>query len=108
MPQLRCAGCADDCTKCKHAAYRCYVFVNGNAKTRDMYIKTLTELGLPCQSGSCSEVYLEKAFDGTRFRPERRLKNAKKLGESSIAFMCHPTITDDQMSKVCDTILKVF
>ena len=36
--------------------------------------------GVPCFSGSCSEVYLEKAFDGTGFRPEKRLPVAKELG----------------------------
>jgi len=50
---------------------------------RDRIMTGINALGVPCYSGSCSEVYLEKAFDGTGFRPNTRLKVAKELGETS-------------------------
>jgi len=36
--------------------------------------------------GSCSEVYLEKAFEGTGFRLVERLPIARELGETSLMF----------------------
>ncbi|MDC1387335.1 asparagine synthase-related protein, partial [Candidatus Thioglobus sp.] len=54
----------------EHAAYKCYVFVNqnelSNSWTRDLIMQEINSLGVPCYSGSCSEVYLEKAFNKNR------------------------------------------
>ncbi len=61
-------------------------------------------MGVPCFYGTCSEVYLEKAFDGTEFRPKDRLVNAKKLGETSLVFLVHPTLTEKEISMTCDAI----
>ncbi len=61
--------------------------------------RKLMHCGVPCFSGSCSEVYLEKAFDGTPWRPEQRLVNAKSLGESSLMFLVHPTLSEKQYAK---------
>ena len=63
----------------EHAAYKCYVFVEGGIDLRNKIMSQILEKGVPCYSGSCSEVYLEKAFDNTDFRPNRRLPNAKKI-----------------------------
>lgn len=60
--------------------------------------------GVPCYSGSCSEVYLEKAFDNTGFRPKERLPVAKQLGETSLMFLCHPTLTPEHIEKTCDVL----
>ena len=57
--------------------------------------------GVPCFPGTCSEVYLEKAFEGTAFRPKKRLPNAKRLGETSLMFLCHPTLTKDEIKMMC-------
>jgi len=95
----------------KHAAYKCYVFVELDELDsnwgRDRIIKEINALGVPCYSGSCSEVYLEKAFDGTGFRPKERLPNAKELGETSLMFLVHPTLTEDEIQKTCDAIKSV-
>ena len=44
----------------EHAAYKCYVFVKSmelkNGWNRDKIIKEINSLGVPCYSGSCSEV----------------------------------------------------
>lgn len=90
-----------------HAAYKCYVFVKGNADLRDKIISQITERGVPVFSGSCSEVYLEKAFDNTNFRPIQRLKNAKELGETSLMFLVHPTLTKNQIQKTCEVLKEV-
>ena len=64
-------------------------------------------LGVPCQLGSCSEIYLEKAFDNKVFKPKNRLPNAKKLGETSMMFLVHPTLTEIEIQLTCDAIRSV-
>jgi dTDP-4-amino-4,6-dideoxygalactose transaminase len=95
----------------EHAAYKCYVFVELDRLiedwSRDRIIQEINSLGVPCYSGTCSEVYLEKAFDGTDFRPKERLPNAKELGETSLMFLVHPTLTEDEIQKTCDAITSV-
>ena len=57
--------------------------------------------GVPCFSGSCSEVYLEKAFTDIGLGPKERLPVAKALGETSLMFLVHPTLTKDEIEKTC-------
>jgi dTDP-4-amino-4,6-dideoxygalactose transaminase len=95
----------------EHAAYKCYVFVElkelKNGWERNRIMKEINTLGVPCYSGACSEVYLEKAFDNTGFRPKERLINAKELGETSLMFLVHPTLTKDEIQQTCDSITSV-
>ncbi|MCY1186972.1 hypothetical protein D9M73_278940 [compost metagenome] len=63
--------------------------------------------GVPCMSGSCSEVYLEKAFDDTGWRPAERLPVAKELGETSLMFLVHPTLSSEEISKTCAVLKDV-
>ena len=94
-----------------HAAYKCYVQVNPNALpeawSRDRIMNEITALGVPCFSGSCSEVYLEKAFDHTHWRPQERLKNAQHLGETSLMFLIHPTLSESSLNKTITAIKQV-
>jgi len=62
---------------------------------------------VPIYHGSCSEIYLEKAFDGTGLRPAQRLPVARELGETSLMFLVHPTLTDDEVARTCAAIDKV-
>jgi len=91
----------------EHAAYKCYVFVNGGVELRDKIMREVNEKGVPCYSGSCSEVYLEKAFDNTGFRPKERLPVARELGEISLMFLVHPTLTKEEIQKTCDVLTEV-
>jgi dTDP-4-amino-4,6-dideoxygalactose transaminase len=88
-----------------HAHYKFYAFVKPEALpkdvTRDRLIELINEAGIPCMQGSCSEVYLEKAFDNHPSKPKERLPVAKELGETSLMFLVHPTITDDVIEEVC-------
>ena len=94
-----------------HAAYKCYVQVNTDALpegwSRDRIMAEINALGVPCFSGSCSEVYLEKAFEHTPWRPEQRLHNAQALGESSLMFLVHPTLSEQSMQKTVTAIQTV-
>jgi dTDP-4-amino-4,6-dideoxygalactose transaminase len=89
-----------------HAYYRLYAYVRPEALaagwSRDRIVAECTALGAPLFQGSCSEVYLEKAFDGSGFRPAERLPNAKALGEDSLMFLTHPNITDEDVDRVCE------
>ena len=68
----------------------------------------INQLGVPCFSGSCGEVYLEKAFKNKNFQPKVRLPNAKLLGETSLMFLCHPTLKQEEVDKTCEVIKKLF
>lgn len=115
VPQIQCSGCSGDCktaaARCEHAHYKCYVYVEperlATGWTRDRIIEAINAQGVPCYQGSCSEVYLEKAFDDTGWRPQARLPVAKALGETSIMFLVHPTLTDSEVAKTCEAIQKV-
>ena len=95
----------------QHAAYKCYIFVEPKKLKigwdRDKIIQEINTLGVPCYFGACSEVYLEKAFDNTGFRPNKRLVNARELGETSLVFLVHPTLTNDEIQKTCEAISTV-
>jgi dTDP-4-amino-4,6-dideoxygalactose transaminase len=92
-----------------HAAYKCYVFVEPQQLnvdwSRDRIMNEIVARGVPCFSGSCSEVYLEKAFDNTNYRPAEPLPVARELGETSLMFLVHPTLTENEITKTC-TVLK--
>lgn len=94
-----------------HAQYKHYLFVEPaqlkEGWSRDRIIDALAALGVPCYQGSCSEVYLEKAFDGTPWRPAQRLEVARRLGETSLMFLVHPTLTDVDMDLVCEGLRAV-
>ena len=96
-----------------HAQYKFYAYVRPQnlaaGWSRDRIAAEINALGVPCFQGSCSEVYLEKAFDGTGWRPAQRLAVAKDLGESSLMFLVHPTLTQaemDQTAAAIQTVLK--
>ena len=96
----------------EHAFYRLYAYVKPEGLAvgwnRDRIIAELSARGLPAFQGSCSEVYLEKAFDGTGLRPLQRLPAAMQLGETSIALLTHPTLTQDDLAAATDAIGQVF
>ncbi len=95
----------------EHACYKHYVFVRpeylNDGWNRDRIISEIEARGVPCYQGSCSEVYLEKAFDNTGFRPIERLPVAKELGETSLMFLVHPTLTRVEIDKTCTVIHQV-
>ena len=97
---------------CQHAYYKLYVYVQPNNLpedwSRDRIIDEINQLDVPCYSGSASEVYLEKAFDNTGLRPKQRLPIAKQLGETSLMFLVHPTLTELEIQKTVDAINSVF
>jgi dTDP-4-amino-4,6-dideoxygalactose transaminase len=96
---------------CVHAQYKAYAYVRPDnlaaGWSRDRIVQEINALGVPCYQGSCSEVYLEKAFDGTGWRPEPRLPVAKELGETSLMWLVHPTLTQAEMARTADVVAQV-
>jgi len=95
-----------------HAYYKYYVYVRPENLpadwSRDKIIQAFNEQGIPCFSGSCSEIYLEHAFDNHPSKPQQRLPVAKQLGETSLMFLVHPTLTDAEMQKVAQVGKTIF
>jgi dTDP-4-amino-4,6-dideoxygalactose transaminase len=108
LPGLRVPTVPDDI---QHAAYKCYVFLQPEALapgwSRERIMQAIQDKGVPVYTGSCSEVYLEKAFDGTGWRPAQRLPVAQDLGETSLMFLVHPTLTDAEIDQTCEALVSV-
>jgi dTDP-4-amino-4,6-dideoxygalactose transaminase len=117
VPTFRCNSacvsldCAHSANGCEHAQYKFYAYVQpqnlANGWSRDRIVETIHAQGVPVYLGSCSEVYLEKAFDGTQYRPRHRLPVAKELGETSLMFLVHPTLTQHEMNKTSSVVAQV-
>jgi dTDP-4-amino-4,6-dideoxygalactose transaminase len=105
FPVLRMPVVPDDV---RHAYYRFYAFVDRDRLapgwSRDRIIGEITAAGVPCYQGSCPEVYLERAFEDTGYRPTTRLPAARELGETSIMFLVHPTLVAQEMDKTCSVL----
>jgi dTDP-4-amino-4,6-dideoxygalactose transaminase len=96
----------------EHACYKFYAFVEpgklAQGWSRDRIVDEIAARGVPCMQGTCSELYLEKAFDDTAYRPKERLKVARELGETSLMFLVHPTLTEADIDRTCQAIRDVF
>ena len=95
----------------QHAHYKCYAYVRpeklAQGWNRDRIVAEINALEVPCYQGSCSEVYLEKAFDGTGWRPAAPLPAAHALGATSMMFLVHPTLTQAEVDTTCTAIAQV-
>jgi dTDP-4-amino-4,6-dideoxygalactose transaminase len=94
----------------QHSYYKWYAFVRPEPLaagwSRDRIIGEINRRGVPCFSGSCSEIYLEKAFDPA-LRPAARHAVASELGETSLMLLVHPTLTDDDVRATAKTVRSV-
>ena len=95
----------------RHAYYKFYAFVCPERLlpgwSRDRILAEIEAAGVPCGVGSCSEIYLEKAFVDRGWGPKERLPVAKQLGETSLMFAVHPTLTDGEMREAAQIIRSV-
>jgi dTDP-4-amino-4,6-dideoxygalactose transaminase len=95
----------------RHAYYKFYVFVRPDALkeswSRDRIVSEVVSQGVPCGSGVCPEVYLEKAFSGLFPQCEKRLPVARELGETSLMFPVHPTMNEAHMDQFGDVLASV-
>jgi dTDP-4-amino-4,6-dideoxygalactose transaminase len=95
---------------CGHSYYKYNVYVRPEVLregwNRDRIMAAINAEGIPCFVGSCSEIYLEKAFPH-EMRPSQRLANAKLLGDTGLMFMVHPTLTIEHMRSTAGAVEKV-
>lgn len=94
-----------------HAQYKFYAYVRPDRLAtgwdRDRIVAEIVARGVPCYQGSCSEVYREIAFDGSGWRPTERLPVARELGETSLMWLIHPTLTADEMARTAAVTAEV-
>ncbi|WP_148202577.1 DegT/DnrJ/EryC1/StrS family aminotransferase [Syntrophus aciditrophicus] len=94
-----------------HSYYKYYVFVRPERLkpgwNRDRIMNRIIWEGIPCFTGSCSEIYLEKAFTESGFQQEERLPVAQELGETSLMFLVHPGLSPEDMSAMADVAEQV-
>ncbi|MCP4994992.1 MAG: DegT/DnrJ/EryC1/StrS family aminotransferase, partial [Gammaproteobacteria bacterium] len=92
----------------EHAYYKFYAFVRPDRLkagwSRDRLIHAVNAEGPPCFHGSCSEVYREQAFADTGLVPPKRLPVAHELGETSLMFPVHPTLSETDMHRMADAV----
>lgn len=95
----------------QHGNYKFYAFVRPECLapgwSRDRVLAEIEAAGVPCGVGSCSEIYLEKAFTARGWGPKERLPVARELGETSMMFLVHPTLTIEQMNSMTAVVRKV-
>ncbi len=95
----------------EHSYYKYYAFIEPERLrpgwSRDRILAALTAEGIPCGSGACPEIYLEKSFDGGSLRPFKRLPNARRLGETSLMLLVHPTLAEQDLLDTCTALKKV-
>jgi dTDP-4-amino-4,6-dideoxygalactose transaminase len=94
-----------------HAYYKYYLFIQADRLKpgidRDWVVAAINAEGIPCFSGSCSEIYLEKAFTNAGLNPVHRLSVARELGETSLMLLVHPTLTLQHIEGTCSSVKKI-
>jgi dTDP-4-amino-4,6-dideoxygalactose transaminase len=95
----------------RHAWYRLYTWVEPerlkNGWSRDRILQEITDRGATCFSGSCPEIYREKAFQDAGYVPAQRLPNALELGETSLAFLVDPSETAEDISHTASVAIEI-
>ena len=94
-----------------HAYYKYYVFLRPERLRpgwdRDRVMAAVAAEGIPCFSGSCPEIYREQAFRSRGMGPAGRLPVASRLGETSLMFLVHPTLTGRNMEDTAHVMSRV-
>jgi dTDP-4-amino-4,6-dideoxygalactose transaminase len=88
-----------------HAWYKFYAYLPEGAKAeRERILAAANAEGITLFSGSCSEVYLEAAFDDL---PRPDLPVARRLGETSLMMEVHPTLRPDLVRRRAERVAQI-
>ena len=94
-----------------HAWYKFYAFIEPDLLLPDWdqtrIIEAIDAAGIPCRSGSCSEIYREKAFSGAGLGTTLPLPIAARLGRTSLMFLVHPTLSTADMEATVAVVARV-
>jgi hypothetical protein len=108
VPGLRTAIPPEDV---RHAFYKFYTFVRPEALkpdwNRDRILAALLEQGFPVTVGVCGDLSREKAFHGMTSAFHGQCAVARGLGETSLAFPVHPTLTSEDMMRMGAAVKRV-
>lgn len=108
VPALRTPRTSD---QDRHAYYRYYTYVIPEALAsdwnRDRIREVLRAAGLSITAGSSGEIYRERAFVERGLAPSQPLPVAYELGETSLAFLTHPTLNDEAIHEAAGLVLDV-
>jgi dTDP-4-amino-4,6-dideoxygalactose transaminase len=91
----------------RHAYYKHYAYLDDVPEAqelRDTILARAGEAQLRVFSGSCSEVYLERAFEGLE-RPD--LPVARSLGRRSLMVEVHPTLRPDLLERRAEALARI-
>ena len=95
----------------KHSFYKYYAYLVPAALTsgrsRDDILRMLQEQGVPIGCGSCSEIYLEEAFQQTDLAPQEHCRVARQFGETSLMIPVHPTLSTMDIARMGRTICQL-
>jgi hypothetical protein len=95
----------------EHAGYRYYLYVRPERLrpgwTRDRILCALAAEGVPGLSGTCPEIYRERAFADAGLGPASPLPVARELGETSLALLLHPGLSAGDMDDQIQALRKV-
>ncbi|HAD05070.1 MAG TPA: aminotransferase [Desulfuromonas sp.] len=95
-----------------HSYYKYYTFIRPellrDGWTREQIIEAIVAEGIPCLSGSCSEICREKAFTNRMLCQNSHLPVARTLGRTSLMFLVHPTSGEADMRETTEAVGKVF
>ncbi len=91
-----------------HSRYRFYVFAEPSClrpgATRDTILAAIEAAGIPSGVGSCSEIYLERAFSDRGWQPEQPLPVARELAQTAMMFLVHPTLDPAEVARAATTV----
>lgn len=94
-----------------HAFYKYYGFLDPSylkpGWDRGRILGCFEEEGIPALTGTCGEIYLEKAFKDAGLGPPARLSHARLLDETGLMFLVHPTLDVEDMHIMANRIKKV-
>ncbi len=93
-----------------HSYYKFYLYLRPDRLRsgwdRDRVQEAINQCGVPCFAGSCSEIYLEKAFPDS-MRPSEPFPVARELGQTSLMFLVHPTLSQEWVEAAADRVREV-
>lgn len=87
-----------------HAYYKYYAFIRpdrlGDGWTRGRILAEIIAAGVPAGTGTCPEIYREKAFIGTPSARSAPLPVSRMLGETSMMLPCDPTFEEAEIERM--------
>ena len=94
-----------------HSHYRLYAFLNrerlATGWDRGRLLRELTAAGVPCNVGSCGEVYRERSFVEAGYQPATALPNAAEIAETAFCFLVHPSIDEPTIQRVAQVAAEI-